>query len=376
MPLDDDPTVPWPWLAQMLAEARQEGLRLDEPKGQRAFMARVARGIAAQAAGRSGPDPDGLEPWQRDGTARLWGMVMALVEACFPKPPESALLVTFFDETAAPVTIALDEAVEVRVTLADGSTKTVRPTEVLAVGGWPAIERVEPVQLHLGFLFWCGHWSGSSSSATTTLPVPVHIVRAWDLRGPLLSVPDEHIARLLAGLRRVGAGAQRHSPGWHARQDRETTLWQMDRADQLAVTRQAVEDELVGDGEHRRIPLSGLLQPGAPARFDAGGAGAPISALQRVSDLLRAERRAQEVEEFDDEEHAASPAEAAVLWSLICDLTARLRGKERAAVRHYLRATLIERDEFTRYCARNKLPYESTSRNFRRGLDRLAPLRT
>src|SRR5262249_40674974 len=63
------------------------------------------------------------------------GLVLTLVAAFFRQPPESVVLVTFFGETATPVTIAVDAAVEVRGTLADGRTGTARRLQIISGGG-------------------------------------------------------------------------------------------------------------------------------------------------------------------------------------------------------------------------------------------------
>jgi hypothetical protein len=355
VPPDDKP----PWVRNLVNEALRRGLRRDDAEGLREFMDHVARQIAAQASARGRSDPDSLELWQRDSVAKFWMAFISLLVTVLPEPPRSALLVRLFADEDEPVAIAVDEAVEVKVTAAGGLRRIVRPGEVVGASEWRHVEQVEPVGLHLGYVLWVGRWSGDFSVDW--------IVLAWDLRGPLMTASDVQIDMLLKGLRMVAVGEHQLSRGWHARNEREATLWHMDSAARREVTRQALEDELLGDTEHRRIPLRGFLRAGLPAQWDAGGTASPLGVLHRLSILLRAERPWRRKAEPLDDGKPAPPK----LLTLIRDLREGLDGKEREATQHYLYCKLIYGGDFKAYCAQRGLPYEATSRAARRGLVRL-----
>jgi hypothetical protein len=353
--IDDDNSR---WLKPVLEEARRVGLRLDRPADILELARHLQRYIAAQAAARARPDPDGLEPWQRHVVAELLVGFIGPAVSRLTRPPRSALLITLFGEDGGLGEIAVDERVEVEVTLKGDKTRTLQPTAVVEAGGrMRGVVQVETVGPSLGYILWVGRWPSEC------------MLLAWDLRGVLLNVPDKQLDNLLARLRGVAAGHPRQSPGWHAREEREATLRRMDGDEQRMVLRQALEDELM-DPESRRIPVRGIIRAGTTAIWDAGGTGSPYGLLQKLSALLRTEREWQERE--TDEGLASEPAaEQPEYETLIRDHTEGLVGSERVAVQHYLRARLIDGLDFKTYCANMRIRYEATRKAAKRGLDRL-----
>jgi hypothetical protein len=122
-------------------------------------------------------------------------------------------LFTLFGDDGELDEIAVDEWVEIAMTLRGGRTMTLRPT---AIGrGWGlmrGVEQVETVGPKLGHILWVGRWP----SECTWL--------ACHLRGLLLNELDDCSRAFV-----VAARHPRQSPGWHAREEREATLRRMDR---------------------------------------------------------------------------------------------------------------------------------------------------
>jgi hypothetical protein len=355
VPTDDDSPS---WAKHVLGEARRVGLRPDDHADLLELAGQLERHIAAQVAARGRPDPDGLEPWQRRAVAGLLvGFVCRVVASLLTRPPRSALLITLVGDDGGLGEIAVDERVAVEVTLKGGRTMTLRPTAVVEAGGlMRGVEQVETVAPSLGYILWVGRW-------------PSCTLLAWDLRGLLLSVSDEQLDNLLARLRGVAAGHPQQSPGWYAREEREATLRRMDRDEQRMVMRQAFEDELV-DPKSRRLPVRGIIRAGTTAIWDAGSTGSPYGLLQKLSALLRRERKWQERE--TEEQVASEPAaEQPEFETLIREYTEGLVAKQHEAVQHYLRASLIYNLDLKTYCAKMGIPYEATRRAATRGLRRL-----
>src|SRR5262245_6928632 len=93
-------------LQRVMEEARRVGLRLDRPDGMGAFLSELSGYIAQQAAVLGLPDPDGLEPWQREAVTTFWkGLAPVVAETLFPRLPQTALLVTFVDDRAGTVAV-------------------------------------------------------------------------------------------------------------------------------------------------------------------------------------------------------------------------------------------------------------------------------
>jgi hypothetical protein len=370
------------WLKNLQEAARRAGLWPAE--GQRpedfkrqlaergpAFIRQLALDIAAQSAAR--PDPDGLEPWQREAVVTFWtGLAPVVAATLYPRMPQTALLITVGTDHTA--TVAVDEDVVVKVTVTGGRTLTMRPTQVVEAGGRMLdVERVETVGSSLGYVLWAGRW-----------PAP-HTLLAWDFRDVALQRVSAECDHLLARLRGIGAGLP---SGWglagaHARNEREATLKQLDSAQQRAVMQQAVEEELL-DPTRRHLALRGILRAGAPAIWDAGGTAPPRGVLGWLSTLLRQERRRlkQEQREHEGDEGLADEVaeppldlERIDLERVFWHFTKALRGKEREAVRHAWRAEHIEGLDLVAYCARHGLSYPSTQRAAHRGFQRLARLR-
>jgi hypothetical protein len=369
VPTDDDNPR---WLKHVLEEARRVGLPLDRPGDLLELGHQLERHIAAQAAARARPDPDGLELWQREAVAAFLTGLLPVVAAAVPRPPQTALLVTLVDGHTG--TVAVDEEVVVKVTFTGGRTWTMRPMQIVEAGGRiRGVERVETVGPSLGCVLWAGRWPAA------------HTLFAWDFRGVILQRVAAECDDLLARVRGIGAGVP---SGWglpaaHARNERETTLKQLDGAQQRAVMQQAVQEQLL-DPTCRHLALRGILRAGAPAIWDAGGTAAPRGILGWLSTLLRQERRRlkQERREHEaDEQLAHEVAEPTLdleridLERVFLRFTEALPGKERECVRHAWRAEHIEGLDLMAYCARHGLSYPSTQRAAHRGFQRLARLR-
>ncbi len=349
---------------ELLEIAARDGVQLDDRVQFDDFMRAFAGYAAAQAGAATRPDPDGLEPWQRATALKFNVDFILWMKSILREPPKFASLITLYGEGDEAATIAIDDAVSVDVTYADGTTAAVRATAITeAAGRLPQIAKVETVGPSLAYLLWVGQFPDQ-----TTL-------FAWDFRGLMLSAASgDQLDRLLARLRGIGRKHEEGTPGWFARLDRERPLQEMDRDERRALMRQAYEDEMV-DPETRRVALRGLLQQNRRAIWDAGGSGSPYGLLQKVSALCRAARDRQEAGEthrpYDSvcDDQAVDPVSEDGS-RLIDELTASLKGRERESVRHYLYAKLREADLKT-YCTERGLPYAAVRKAAARGLARL-----
>ena len=124
-------TVAQQVLAEMHRVAAQTGRRLDDPVVMQTVLHELQH-LAAQAASRAGPDPDGLEEWQRASVVTFMMDVLALAPAALaPRSPQTALLLTITEDHTVHMT--LDEDVQVQV-MAAGTTRLVRPSTLVATG--------------------------------------------------------------------------------------------------------------------------------------------------------------------------------------------------------------------------------------------------
>jgi hypothetical protein len=374
----------------ILDVARREGVQFDDPQQTREFALRFLSHIDAQCAARAQPDPDGLNPWQREAAAKFTTEFLLLAKAILPRPPRSALLITLFGDGKEVGAFDVGGMVQVEVTLKGGESRIVRPAEIVEANArMPEVERVETVGPSLAYVLWVGRWPTE------------HTLFAWDLRGPLLRCSDDQIDNLLARLRGVGKSHPQESPGWFARLDREVPLTQMLREERRAVMRQALEDELI-DPKSRKVPLRGIIQVGGRAIWDAGGSESPYGLLQKLSTLCRGateemERQNREIPLNEDRVATSSATEHAEMLvrdraeglaltegetvqldngsddyeTLIRDYCGGLPAKEREAVQHYLRARLIHGLDFDTYCTERALPYGTIRRAASRGLRRI-----